>query len=147
MPDHADQRRCHHRGCHRDAGQLSDLLLQPGSGSFHSLETVGEHPGQFGRKFLSHAPILLQDSPHGVLHLPVFRLQYAAALSDFLSHHSIDKLAATPWRGTGHYTNVDPVMLKFIPKPVTPCSDKFQIYEYYEASSLQTFLKLDFYKA
>ncbi len=72
---------------------------------------------------------------------------YAAALYDFLSHHSIDKLAATPWRGTGHYTNADPVMLKFIPKPVAPGSDNFQIYEYYEASSLQTFLKLDFYKA
>ena len=71
---------------------------------------------------------------------------YAAALSDFLNHHSVDKLIATPWRGTGHYTNADAVMLKFIPKPVAVGSDDFQIYEYYEAASLQTLLKLDFYK-
>lgn len=72
---------------------------------------------------------------------------YAAALYDFLNHPSVDNLVATPWRGTGFYTNADPVMLKFIPKPVAPSSEEFQIYEYYEATSLQTLLKLDFYKA
>ena len=72
---------------------------------------------------------------------------YAAALYDFLNHPNVDKLVATPWRGTGLYTSADPVMLKFIPKPTTSGSGEFQIYEYYEAKSLQTFLKLDFYKA
>lgn len=72
---------------------------------------------------------------------------YAAALYHLLNHPSVDKLVATPWRGTGNYTSADAVMLKFIPKPVAPGSDEFQIYEYYEATNLQTFLKLDFYKA
>ena len=71
---------------------------------------------------------------------------YAAALCDYLNHHSVDKLVANPLRGTGLYTNADPVMLKFIPRPV-PGGDAFQIYEYYQASRLQTFLRLDFYKA
>lgn len=72
---------------------------------------------------------------------------YAAALYDFLNHPNVDKLVASPWRGTGLYTSADAVMLRFIPKPVTPDSDDYQIYEYYEATNLQTLLKLDFYKA
>lgn len=72
---------------------------------------------------------------------------YAAALYDFLNHPGADKLIATPWRGAEFYSSADAVILRFIPKAISPDSDDYQIYEYYEVTSLQTLLKLDFYKA
>lgn len=73
---------------------------------------------------------------------------YAAALYDYLNDPRASlKLIANPIEGTGFYSVADPVMLRFIPRPVDDAEDIYQIFEYYEATQLQTLLKMDFYKA
>ncbi len=72
---------------------------------------------------------------------------YAAALADFLSDGYLAyKLIANPLAGTGLFTNREEVTLRFIPRPVEKDSEDFEIYEYYEVPSLQTLLKMDFYR-
>ena len=68
---------------------------------------------------------------------------YAAALHDFLNHPNADHWIANPFRETGFYTNADNVTMRFVPQAD---DGDFQIYEYYEAKNLQTFLKMDFYR-
>lgn len=73
---------------------------------------------------------------------------YAAALYDYLNdHRAAMKMIANPIEGTGFYSVADPVMLRFVPRPVDGEEDTYQIFEYYEATQLQTLLKMDFYKA
>lgn len=72
---------------------------------------------------------------------------YARALYSFFNHPGADKMIANPIRGSGNYTLADAVLLRYVPMPVSPDSDEYQIVEYYEADSLQTLLKIDFYKA
>ena len=72
---------------------------------------------------------------------------YAAALYDYLNDpRAAMKMIANPVEGTGFYSVADPVMLRFVPRPVDD-GDTYQIFEYYEATQLQTLLKMDFYKA
>lgn len=73
---------------------------------------------------------------------------YAAALYDYLNDpRSASKMIANPIEGTGLYSVADPVMLRFVPRPVDCEDETYQIFEYYEATRLQTLLKMDFYKA
>ena len=73
---------------------------------------------------------------------------YAAALYDYLNDpRAAMKMIANPIEGTGVYSVADPVMLRFVPRPVNGKEDTYQIFEYYEATQLQTLLKMDFYKA
>ena len=73
---------------------------------------------------------------------------YAAALYDYLNDpRAAMKMIANPIEGTGFYSVADPVMLRFVPRPVDGEEDTYQIFEYYEATQLQTLLKMDFYKA
>lgn len=73
---------------------------------------------------------------------------YAAALYDYLNDPRASlKMIANPIAGTGFYSVADPVMLRFVPRPVDDEEDTYQIFEYYEATQLQTLLKTDFYKA
>lgn len=69
---------------------------------------------------------------------------YVAALHDFLNHPKAEKWIANPFRGTGFYANADDVTMRFVPQE--DADGEFQIYEYYEAKNLQTFLKMDFYR-
>lgn len=71
---------------------------------------------------------------------------YAAALYDYLNDpRAALKMIANPIAGTGFYSNADPVLLRFVPRPVG--EDRYEIFEYYDAAQLQTLLKMDFYKA
>ena len=73
---------------------------------------------------------------------------YAAALYDYLNDpRAATKMIANPIEGTGFYSVADPVMLRFVPRPVDGEEDTYEIFEYYEATQLQTLLKMDFYKA
>jgi len=73
---------------------------------------------------------------------------YAAALYDYLNDPRASlKLIANPIEGTGFYSVADPVMLRYVPRPVEGEEERYQIFEYYEATQLQTLLKTDFYKA
>lgn len=73
---------------------------------------------------------------------------YAAALYDYLNDpRAAMKMIANPIESTGLYSVSDPVMLRFVPRPVDYEEDTYQIFEYYEATQLQTLLKMDFYKA
>ncbi len=73
---------------------------------------------------------------------------YAAALYDYLNDPRASlKMIANPIAGTGLYSVADPVMLRFVPRSVDDEEDTYQIFEYYEATQLQTLLKMDFYKA
>ena len=73
---------------------------------------------------------------------------YAAALYDYLNDPRASmKMIANPIEGTGLYSVADPVMLRFVPRPVDAEKDTYEIFEYYEATQLQTLLKMDFYKA
>ena len=73
---------------------------------------------------------------------------YAAALYDYLNDpRAALKMIANPIEGTGFYSAADPVMLRFVPRPVDDIEDTYHIFEYYEATQLQTLLKMDFYKA
>lgn len=72
---------------------------------------------------------------------------YAAALCDFLYSHGAHHRIANPISGTGLFTNVDTVNVRYIPRETFEGSNEYKIYEYYEVSSLQAFLKADFYKA
>ena len=72
---------------------------------------------------------------------------YARALYSFFNHPGADKMIANPISGTGYFTLSDPVKLQYVPMPVPPDSENYQIVEYYEANYLQTLLKIDFYKA
>lgn len=71
---------------------------------------------------------------------------YAAALYEFLYGDAADKMIANPMVGTGCYLSADPVRLMYIPRETEEGSDKYRIYEYYEAQMLQTLLKTDLYK-
>ena len=73
---------------------------------------------------------------------------YAAALYDYLNDpRAATKMIANPIEGTGFYSVADPVMLRFVPRPVDDEENTYQIFEYYEATQLQTLLKMDFHKA
>lgn len=73
---------------------------------------------------------------------------YAAALYDYLNDpRAAMKMIANPIEGTGLYSVADPVMLRYVPRPVEDEEEIYQIFEYYEATQLQTLLKTDFYKA
>lgn len=73
---------------------------------------------------------------------------YAAALYDYLNDpRAAMKMIANPIEGIGFYSVADPVMLRFVPRPVDYEEETYQIFEYYEATQLQTLLKVDFYKA
>ncbi len=70
---------------------------------------------------------------------------YAAALHDFIDDNDITSFIAGPDYGTGFYSCADEVTLRFIPQEDE--TGIFQIVEHYEATQLQTFLKMDFYRA
>ena len=72
---------------------------------------------------------------------------YLAALHEFLYSERSYKWIANPLEGTGFYTAIDDVRLQLVPRETSPDSGAFKVYEYYEATRLQTMLKLDFYKA
>ena len=72
---------------------------------------------------------------------------YLAALHEFLYSERSYKWIANPLEGTGFYTAIDDVRLQLVPRETSPDSGTFKVYEYYEATRLQTMLKLDFYKA
>lgn len=71
---------------------------------------------------------------------------YAAALYDYLKDAiAAQTIVTTPAQSL--YSNVDPVMLRFVPRKTLPGSGEYQIFEYYEVDNLQTLLKMDFYRA
>lgn len=72
---------------------------------------------------------------------------YAAALNDFLYSDRSWKYIANPIGGTGLFTNADEITLRHVPRETYPGSDEYKIFEYYDVSSFQALLKLDFYKA
>ncbi len=73
---------------------------------------------------------------------------YAAALYAYLNDPQFAlKMIANPIEGTGFYSVADPVMLRFVPRPLDEDHSQYQIFESYEATNLQTLLKMDFYKA
>ena len=72
---------------------------------------------------------------------------YLAALHEFLYSERSYKWIANPLEGRGFYTAIDDVRLQLVPRETSPGSGMFKVYEYYEATRLQTMLKLDFCKA
>ena len=73
---------------------------------------------------------------------------YAAALYEYLNDpRAAQKMIAGPFNVGGLYSNADPVLLRFVPRRIDPDVDEYQIFEYYEVYNLQTFLKMDFYRA
>lgn len=72
---------------------------------------------------------------------------YAAALYDFLHREDNYKVIANPLSGTGNFYDMEPVMLKYVPRETEPGSDQYKIYEQYETTDFMTLLKTDFYKA
>lgn len=72
---------------------------------------------------------------------------YLEALSDYLFSENSYLYIPHPFNSDSGYTYSDPVFLRLIPRETTPGSGVFKVYEYYETTSLQAMLKLDFYKA
>lgn len=71
---------------------------------------------------------------------------YAAALYDYLKD-AADAQIIVDTPAQDYFSNVDPVMLRFVPRETEPGSGEYQIFEYYEVDNLQTMLKMDFYRA
>ena len=72
---------------------------------------------------------------------------YASALSSFLYDERSYKWIANPIEGTGLFTSVDEMRVRHVPRETQPGSGEYKIYDYYEVSTLQGFLKTDFYGA
>lgn len=71
---------------------------------------------------------------------------YAAALYDYLKD-ATDAQIIVDTPAQDYFSNVDPVMLRFVPRETEPGAGEYQIFEYYEVDNLQTLLKMDFYRA
>ena len=72
---------------------------------------------------------------------------YASALSSFLYDERSYKWVANPVESSGLFTSVDEMKVRHIPRETFPGSGEYKIYDYYDASTLQGFLKTDFYGA
>ena len=66
---------------------------------------------------------------------------------DFLNHPRADKFIANSFQNTGLYVNADQVTVRHIPRETVDGSGIYKIYEYYEVQTLQSLLKMDFYKS
>ncbi len=72
----------------------------------------------------------------------------AAALYDFLHNPRREKMIVNPIADDGHvFTISDPVDVQYIPRADPGTPGEYLIYEYYHIEHLQSFLKLDFYRA
>ena len=73
---------------------------------------------------------------------------YAAALFGFLNNPRREKMIVNPISSDGQaFTVFDPVQIQYIPREIPGSPDNYAIYEYYHIEHLQSFLKVDFYRA
>lgn len=73
---------------------------------------------------------------------------YAAALFDFFSNPRRDKMIVNPIHDNGHiFTVLDFIQVHYAPREIPGLPNNYAIYECYQIECLQSFLKLDFYRA
>ena len=86
-------------------------------------------------KFLSHLKKLNTEN-------------YAAALYDFFHNPRREKIIVNPINNDGQvFMRFDPVQVQYISREIPGSPDNYAIYEYYHIEHLQSFLKVDFYRA
>ncbi len=85
----------------------------------------------------------------GLMHLKKLDSEnYAAALYDFYSHPSLDKMMVNLFRNERHtFTLFDNIDVRYVPDMILNQPDTYVIYEVYSVKYLQAFLKMDFMKA
>lgn len=73
---------------------------------------------------------------------------YAAALYDFYTHPSLDKMMVNFFRDGFHsFTLFDEIEVRYVPREVPASPGRYAVYEIYAVRHLQAFLKMDFMKA
>lgn len=73
---------------------------------------------------------------------------YAAALYDFYTHPSLDKMMVNFFRDGFHsFTLFDEIEVRYVPREVPSLPGRYAVYEIYAVRHLQAFLKMDFMKA
>lgn len=85
----------------------------------------------------------------GLMHLKKLDSEnYAAALYDFYSHPSADRMMVNHFRNAEHeFTLFDTIDVRYVPAEIPNRLDTYVIYEVYSVKYLQAFLKMDFMKA
>ncbi|MDD2956238.1 MAG: DUF6076 domain-containing protein [Oscillospiraceae bacterium] len=85
----------------------------------------------------------------GLMHLHKLDSEnFAAALYDFYSHPSLDKMMVNHLRNGVHsFSLFDSIDVRYVPREIPDQPDCYAIYEVYSAQYLQAFLKMDFMKA
>lgn len=85
----------------------------------------------------------------GIMHLKKLDSEnFAAALYDFYTHHSIHKMMVLPTGNSPHeFTLFDNIDVCYVPREIPNKPDNYAIYEVYSVNYLQAFLKIDFMKA
>jgi len=113
----------------------------------------GEYPPERYRSIVSDIYSFNQTMfwfiDKGLMHLKKLDSEnYAAALYDFYSNPSIDKMMVNHFRNEEHaFTLFDNIDVRYVPDMIPNQPDIYVIYEVYSVKYLQAFLKMDFMKA